>query len=461
MRNFQKKNKELLNLQDVFKNKENENKIEISNYLKQINEYEIESSKSRDKINELNQINKENKDKIQKAEKEILEMKQQSQENEKVLNSQIEIIKNQYKNQVEEEMKKIRKSLIKTIANNFEKSKKNFEDKYSNREKDYDNKFIEFSNLLLNSQMSSNQAQIPCVSNLQFKNISNKDNNIENENVIKKFPLNQETESNNNMINNTNNYNFNNNIINSINENNNNQNNNININNINNTNNVVNNSIMNDQFYTNNASDLNNTDNIIRDVINPNIDNNNNNINNKNKINNNIQNIEIDNKGEYSYECTNSMYLTVYIYSGTEEAEFEIFLRNVGDKKWADDSKLIIDQNYSDLFLEEVHLDAQKSKEERSYKVTVKDLGRYNTGEYKIVFLFYSGGKIHGEKITALIKIKEKDDQKSEIDENIDKINEFRETFNLSEDEYSNEKILETLKENDFNFENAFSSLFN
>jgi hypothetical protein len=155
------------------------------------------------------------------------------------------------------------------------------------------------------------------------------------------------------------------------------------------------------------------------------------------------------------------MYLTVYIYSGTEEAEFEIFLRNVGDKKWPDDSKLIIDQNYSDLFPEEVHLDAQKSKEERSYKVTVKDLGRYNTGEYKIVFLFYSGGKIHGEKITALIKIKEKDDQKSEIDENIDKINEFRETFNLSEDEYSNEKILETLKENDFNFENAFSSLFN
>ena len=450
-----KHNKELLNLQDVFKNKENENKIEISNYLKQINEYEIESSKSRDKINELNQINKENKDKIQKAEKEILEMKQQSQENEKVLNSQIEIIKNQYKNQVEEEMKKIRKSLIKTIANNFDKSKKKFEDIYSNREKDYDNKFIEFSNLLLNSQMSSNQAQIPCVSNLQFKNISNKDNNIENENVIKKFPLNQETESNNNMINNTNNYNFNNNIINSINENNNNQNNNIN--NINNTNNVVNNSIMNDQFYTNNASDLNNTDNIIKDVINPNIDNN----NNKNKIDNNIQNIEIDNKGEYSYECTNSMYLTVYIYAGTEEAEFEIFLRNVGDKKWADDSKLIIDQNYSDLFPEEVHLDAQKSKEERSYKVTVKDLGRYNTGEYKIVFLFYSGGKIHGEKITALIKIKEKDDQKSEIDENIDKINEFRETFNLSEDEYSNEKIFKTLKDYNFNFENAFSSFYN
>ena len=61
----------------------------------------------------------------------------------------------------------------------------------------------------------------------------------------------------------------------------------------------------------------------------------------------------------------------------------------------------------------------------------------------------------------AIIKIKKKDDKKKEIDEFIDKIKEFRDTFNLSEDEYSDEKILEILKENNFNYENAFSSLFN
>ena len=61
----------------------------------------------------------------------------------------------------------------------------------------------------------------------------------------------------------------------------------------------------------------------------------------------------------------------------------------------------------------------------------------------------------------AIIKIKKKDGKKKEIDEFIDKIKEFRDTFNLSEDEYSDEKILEILKENNFNYENAFSSLFN
>ena len=85
----------------------------------------------------------------------------------------------------------------------------------------------------------------------------------------------------------------------------------------------------------------------------------------------------------------------------------------------------------------------------------------YPAGDYKIFFSFYSGGKIHGEKIVAVIRIKEKDNKNDEINENIDKIHEFRDTFNLSEDEFPNEKLLEILKDNDFNYENAFSSLFN
>ena len=43
----------------------------------------------------------------------------------------------------------------------------------------------------------------------------------------------------------------------------------------------------------------------------------------------------------------------------------------------------------------------------------------------------------------------------------MDKIIEFREKFNLSKDDYTDEKIFEILKDNDFNEENAFTSLFN
>jgi hypothetical protein len=187
--------------------------------------------------------------------------------------------------------------------------------------------------------------------------------------------------------------------------------------------------------------------------------NNNNNINNENNdINEIIQ--EEPREEEYSYDCTNSMYLTVYIYEGTEDAEFEIFLRNNGTKTWAEDSKLINDPS-SFLKTDVILLAQQKPNEERGYKTVIKNLGRYADGEYKVIYLFYTEGKIRGEKITAIVKIKEKDNKKSEVEENMEKINEFRDTFNLSEEEYSNEKIFEILKDNDFNFESAFSSLFN
>ena len=163
---------------------------------------------------------------------------------------------------------------------------------------------------------------------------------------------------------------------------------------------------------------------------------------------------------DYSYDCTNSMYLSVNIYKGTEEAQFEIFLKNSGDKTWAPDSKLI-NAPESAFITNVILLAQQKPNEERSYKITVKNLGKYPANEYKIIFLFYSGGKIHGEKISALVKIKEKGNKKREVEKYSDTIKEFRETFNLSLEEYPDDKILEILEENKFNFEIAFSSLFN
>ena len=162
--------------------------------------------------------------------------------------------------------------------------------------------------------------------------------------------------------------------------------------------------------------------------------------------------------GEYSYDCSNADYLSVYIYVGTDEAKFEIYLRNIGDKPWANDSTLKIDKS-SDCTTDEIKLEPQKPNEERSYKIIVKDLKNYPAGDYKIIFLFWSGGKINGEKIVAIIKIKEKDDEKNEIEENIGKIKDFRHEYSLSEEDYPNEIILKILKENDFNYEEAFGAL--
>ena len=82
----------------------------------------------------------------------------------------------------------------------------------------------------------------------------------------------------------------------------------------------------------------------------------------------------------------------------------------------------------------------------------------YPNGEYNIYYWFYINDKHIGEKLTLRINIKEKNDNKNEIE---DKIKEFKETFGFSEKDYSNELILKILKSNNFEFESSFIKLMN
>jgi hypothetical protein len=173
----------------------------------------------------------------------------------------------------------------------------------------------------------------------------------------------------------------------------------------------------------------------------------------------NIFNDHFQKNSEYSFDCLNAMYLTSYIYQGTEEVKLEIVLKNNGNKIWHENTILkILDS--SDLTANDIILSPQKPEEQKTYFITFKNLGEYSPGEYQANLIFCSDGKRCGETLPIKIKIKEFNSQQNEIKENLDKINEFRDMFNLTEDEYPNEKILETLQENDFNYENAFSALF-
>ena len=65
-----------------------------------------------------------------------------------------------------------------------------------------------------------------------------------------------------------------------------------------------------------------------------------------------------------------------------------------------------------------------------------------------------------GEKLTITIKIKEENAIEKEIDQYMDKIKEFRESYSLPQDEISDETIFEKLKENDFDYEKTFNAIF-
>jgi hypothetical protein len=203
------------------------------------------------------------------------------------------------------------------------------------------------------------------------------------------------------------------------------------------------------------------TDNI-PDIINDNPNNNDNNINiindNENDINDSNKDREF--KKEYSYDCLNQTKLTNYIYEGTDEAKIEIILKNNGKEDWPKDcTKLIFDET-SKIKGDEIVLKPQKSNEQQNYNVILKNDSNLPVGEYKSYLLFCVNDETFGENLELTVGIKEKKKKKSEIDENIDKINEFRQNYSLDKNDHSDAKILEALKNNDFDFDAAFSSLF-
>ena len=382
---------------------------QTENYNLKIKENELEISNLNKKINELINTLKEKEEISKIKEFELLNIKNLNNEKDKTLNIKIETIEENYKKKFNEFINKLKKNLLKAIGENMKQIKNKYNYLYEKTEKIFDEKFIELNNIMISKLNIKKEPilELPKSENKNF-NLVNKEKNFQN---IIKIVQNDEEK---------------------------------NINNQNDINKLINsNKEVEDIIFNNNGER-------IRDSC----------LHNKfNKMNNdNGNNINVQEKN-YSY-CTSSKLLSIYINKGSEEVNFEINLKNNGEKTWDNDAKLLIDPS-SNCKVDEVILSPQNPNEEKSYKVKVKDLKNYSVGDYKVIFSFYSGGKIHGEKIVAIIRIKEENDINNEIAENIDKIHEFRDTFNLSEDDYPNEKILEILKKYNFNYEDAFCFLFN
>ena len=106
------------------------------------------------------------------------------------------------------------------------------------------------------------------------------------------------------------------------------------------------------------------------------------------------------------------------------------------------------------------NLDLVKGKLSKAVPLTDDKVSKFNRlqnyeiKEYKTNLVFCSGGKTYGEKIVIKINVL------SEIDFCLKKIDEFKKCYDLIECKLDDEKILECLAENDFSFENTFSSLY-
>ena len=163
---------------------------------------------------------------------------------------------------------------------------------------------------------------------------------------------------------------------------------------------------------------------------------------------------------EYSYECINILQLSLYLYEGTEEGKIEITLKNNGSKAWPEGRTRLCFERESQINGNEIILRPQKPGEEGKYDIILNGLETYSPNQYKSYLVFCIDDDEYGEDIVLTINIKEKNANKKEMMENMDKVNEFRSMFDLSAKEYSDEKLFEILKQCNFDYEDSFSQLF-
>ena len=415
---FEENNKKYKNLEEknnILKNKLNEQNIISKDKDDKIKLYEL-------KISELT----ENNDKIKKENVEI-------NKNENNLNKEIKIIKEKYDLFIKEKMSKISKSLIKNTANSLSDIKKKYDKIMQQKEIALNTKIEELKTLIKISSSDikfENGISFDNIKNMEIQNSKYDINIDEDDNILSKTQI----FSNNNKIN---------------------------IDNFDQKN-------FNDSNHNNKDMNHNKHQEKNFNLVTPQCPNdfqkNNNQVNfimNTPKGDETQIKIKNQNKEnlDYSFDCTNAMYLTLYIYEGTNEVNQELIIKNNGTKTWPQNTKFETIEP-SDFVIDGIILKQQKPDEQKSYFITIHNLGKYKAGEYQANLGFYIDENIYGDKLSIRIKIKEVNNDNDEIEANIEKINEFRETFSLSEEEYPNEKILTVLQENDFNFEQAFSSLF-
>ena len=414
-----KKQSDIIQQNKELKNKLKEQNLTLKKKDELIKSYEL-------KINEVNQKNNI-------INKELNEVNK----NTDIINKEIEIISQKYKQEFEEKISKTKKSLIKQIGEQLTNMRKKYTDLIRQKGNLMDAKFEE----IIKKSLNEKNIKLENINNINLKDVQNIDIKKSNYNI--NLDDDNDLLSKTQIITNTNKINFDNiqekNIINNFKDTNNNKN---KIDEINNNKNKVNEITPKQNITPQGQND--NKKNI--ELQTP-------------KGDENINNITPGENLEYSFDCTNAMYLTLYIYEGTKEDKLNIILNNNGNKAWPNDTKLKIIEP-SDFELDDITLKSQRPGEEKTYYIKFKNLENYKPGIYQANLAFCCNGEIYGEKLVARVKINKLNDTNKEIEENMDKINEFRTTFDLPVDEFPDEKILSILQENDFNFEKSFSAIF-
>ena len=214
-----------------------------------------------------------------------------------------------------------------------------------------------------------------------------------------------------------------------------------------------------------------------------------NNINNINNINNDLKE-DINDKDSdsennleeeaqsYSIECLSNR-LNIEILQGTEKANIDLIVRNNSNVQYPKNSYLICDNKNSLLLCEKVELNELRPKEQQKISILFKNLKFISKGKYNCFVKLMVNNKKYNSAFELTVDVLDnhinndyqipsylKDNQMQNMDminfQNVQQmINNFKIKFELyNNDIITDEKIEIALKNNNYDFNKAFESLF-
>ena len=144
----------------------------------------------------------------------------------------------------------------------------------------------------------------------------------------------------------------------------------------------------------------------------------------------------------------------VYEFNLSKRIKPEIIfnIKNIDNKDWRENEMCLKTNKNSQLKINDYKLYSIRKGESKIINLNIPSINEIVDGIYNIILDFCVNNKIYGEPIKFKVKIIQ--------DENLLKIIEFRNMYQLCPKDYSNEEILTLLKKNNFDYNKTFENLF-
>ena len=159
----------------------------------------------------------------------------------------------------------------------------------------------------------------------------------------------------------------------------------------------------------------------------------------------------INDNNLYSYDIEKRDLYFPFIKRNQSYIQIKLKIINNGENQWIKDKTKLICNSESNLNIYDINLNPLQKNNSQEINILIDRLDELNEGEYKIILDFVVNKKKFGEPIIIRLECK--------INENEELIEKFRKNFDLYDNTYSDEQILNVLVNCDLNFEKAFNAL--